>query len=124
MSHISRFKTNFKEAKLFTKVLNKFQQNNADVITIKKLKINDSVNYQLDVLNKDLSIKFLWTDKGYEAAVDLVNFELKMSFEMVLSHLYSNYVAELIREKNSSLEVREIVSMRDKNVVRLSTKAS
>jgi hypothetical protein len=47
-----------------------------------------------------------------------------MSFEMVLSHLYSNYVAELIREKNSSLEVREIVSMRDKNVVRLSTKAS
>ena len=124
MSHISRFKTNFKEAKLFTKVLNKFQQNNADVITIKKLKINDSVHYQLDVLNKDLSIKFLWTGKGYEAAVDLVNFELKMSFEMVLSHLYSNYVAELIREKNSSLEVREIVSMRDKNVVRLSTKAS
>ena len=123
MSHISRFKTNFKEAKLFTKVLNKFQQTNADVTVIKKLKIDDSIHYQLDVLNKDLSIKFLWTDSGYEAAVDLVNFELKMSFEMVLSHLYSNYVAELIREKNNSLEVREIVSMRDKNVVRLSAKA-
>ena len=53
MSHISRFKTNFKEAKLFTKVLNKFQQSNADVTTIKKLKINDSIHYQLDVLNKD-----------------------------------------------------------------------
>ena len=89
---------------------------------IKKLKIDNSIHYQLDVLNKDLSIKFLWTDSGYEAAVDLVNFELKMSFEMVLSHLYSNYVAELIREKNNSLEVREIVSMRDKNVVRLSAK--
>jgi hypothetical protein len=123
MSHISRFKTNFKEAKLFTKVLNKFQQTNADVTVIKKLKIDNSIHYQLDVLNKDLSIKFLWTDSGYEAAVDLVNFELKMSFEMVLSHLYSNYVAELIREKNNSLEVREIVSMRDKNVVRLSAKA-
>lgn len=122
MSHISRFKTNFKEAKLFTKVLNKFQQTNADVTVIKKLKIDNSIHYQLDVLNKDLSIKFLWTDSGYEAAVDLVNFELKMSFEMVLSHLYSNYVAELIREKNNSLEVREIVSMRDKNVVRLSAK--
>ena len=124
MSHISRFKTNFKEAKLFTKVLNKFQQSNADVTTIKKLKINDSIHYQLDVLNKDLSIKLLWTDKGYEAAVDLANFELKMSFEMVLSHLYSNYVAELIREKNNSLEVKEIISMRDKNVVRLSAKVS
>ena len=123
MSHISRFKTNFKEAKLFTKVLNKFQQTNADVTVIKKLKIDNSIHYQLDVLNKDLSIKFLWTDSGYEAAIDLVNFELKMSFEMVLSHLYSNYVAELIREKNNSLEVREIVSMRDKNVVRLSAKA-
>ena len=123
MSHISRFKTNFKEAKLFTKVLNKFQQTNADVTVIKKLKIDNSIHYQLDVLNKDLSIKFLWTDSGYEAAVDLVNFELKMSFEMVLSHLYSNYVAELIREKNNSLEVREIISMRDKNVVRLSAKA-
>ena len=66
----------------------------------------------------------MWTDKGYEAAVDLANFELKMSFEMVLSHLYSNYVAELIREKNNSLEVKEIISMRDKNVVRLSAKVS